>query len=360
MVGPTLEHCLTEMKPEGSLSSAEPSMKKTIYDLAEIAGVSIATISRATNLSTRSKIAPETLEKIDRTIEKYGYSPTLTASRLAGKAFKTVGFLMPHFEGIFFSDYYASVLSGVSDAVLSSEYHFKMVLMKPSYKSTWDRHDFRAAEDVDALLVTHWPNFFSQKKALKRIGVPCVVINDPEEDLGVNFVAGDSFSGGEQVARYLLSKGCKKFLMVEGEHWSGDSQGRRKGFESVCRSSQIKIDYLQGDYQEEKAERLVEEYFQSKKSCDAIFCLNDHMAIGALRAFKRVGLRCPKDVLVVGYDNDRVASVAPVPLTTVRVPVYQMAKDAAERLVRYLDGDKKALDRKVTYYPVELILRKSA
>ncbi len=335
--------------------------KPTIYDLAKKAGVSIATISRATNPRLRGKLAPATLSRIDRLIERQGYSPSLAASRLAGKSFRTIGFLLPHLQGIFQNDYYNNIQAGISDRVLQSDHQFKLVLLRPSQRKFWDRYDFKAAEDIDALLITHWPNFFSNKKVLERLGLPCVVVNDPEEQVNAAFVTGDSAAGGRRVAEYLLSKGHRSFLLMEGPSWSTDSRARLQGFQAACLAHKsIRIQRLRGDFLGEKAEHLMEAFLLSKKTCDAVFCFNDHMALGVLRAMKRLGVRCPKDIAVAGYDDDRVAGTSEVPLTTVRVPVYQMVKDATSRLIRCLDGDRKALDEKIAFYPVDLIKRESA
>src|SRR5687768_1561382 len=169
--------------------------KTTVYKLARQAGVSIATISRALNESTRHLVAPATLDKIRRLAEKSGYSPNHAARSLGASAFKTIGVLLPHFSGIFFSDYYARILSGVADALFESDYAFKLVMLKQG-EPKWDRHDFRSAEGVDGLVVTHWPNFFSSAQRLVETGLPCVVINDPEPDVHAYFSSGDNYGGG--------------------------------------------------------------------------------------------------------------------------------------------------------------------
>ena len=150
-----------------------------IYELAKKANVSIATVSRAVNPATRDKVSPETLEKIDALVKKHRYAPDMAARNLSTASYHTIGIILPHDPGIFFNDYYCSILCGIADHLLTTDHRFKMIMLKQDAK--WDKYNFRATEGVDGLIITHWPNFFTDKLVLEKLGVPCVVINDPEK-----------------------------------------------------------------------------------------------------------------------------------------------------------------------------------
>ena len=98
----------------------------TIYDLAKRLNLSTATVSRAINSDTRSKVSPDTLKRVDELVKRSFYVPNLSAKNLRKTSFKSLGILIPHLKGILFSDYCAKVLSGVADALLDTGYTFKL------------------------------------------------------------------------------------------------------------------------------------------------------------------------------------------------------------------------------------------
>lgn len=336
--------------------------KLTIYEMAKKARVSIATISRALNPETRSKVSPETLEKINVLFRKYQYTPNLAAKNLSKASFKTIGLLLPHHAGIFLEDYYSKILAGTADSLLASDYHLKMVMLK-CQKNKWDKYNFKFGEGVDGLIVTHWHAFFSHPSAFEKINVPCIVISDPEPKTRVHFVSGDHLQGGRFAAEYLYSKGHRKIAIFTGPLCSVDSGLRVKGFQSFFLEKGISLDpelVLCGEFQEEKAYQITEVLVQKRRDITAIFCCNDNMAFGVLRKLAELRMACPDQISVLGYDDDQRASTTHPPLTTIRVPVYDLAKEAGNRLIRYLDEkDPKAFFYQETLMPVNLVERKS-
>ncbi len=334
----------------------------TIYDISELAGVSIATVSRAINPATRDRVAQETFNRITGLVDKHGYTPSLAARHLSGSAVKTIGVLLPQSPGVFFNDYYVKVLAGISDALLETEYHFKLIMSKPSQFR--DRYNFKIGEAVDGLIVTHWHTFFSQASVFDRLGVPCVVINDPEPHVQAHFVSGDHVMGGELAARYLYTKGHHKVAILTGPACSSDSRLRLRGFRRFFQQAggrRVELTILPGgEFQQEKAREVAAAFLKTKPSITAFFCLNDDMALGVLKHLREIGRSCPKDFSIVGYDGDPRTETSTPSLTTVRVPLYDIAREAARRLVDHLkartdDSSFAAL----TLLPVELVERSS-
>ncbi|HTL69847.1 MAG TPA: LacI family DNA-binding transcriptional regulator, partial [Candidatus Eisenbacteria bacterium] len=285
------------------------------------------------------------------------------AKNLVGSATRTVGVVLPHFSGIFFSDYYSKVLAGVADAVLEAGYRFKLVMLRHAEGPRWDRHDFRSAEGVDALVVTHWPNFFSKASAINRLTLPCVVVNDAEPGVRAHFAGSDNRMGGYLAAQHLCAMGHRRVLLVTGPEWSSDSRLRVEGFRAFFREAGVRaqIEAVSGAFHESDAAHAVGEFFSRKKGFTAVFACNDLMACGALARLAQMGIDCPSRVSVVGYDDDaRAASAAP-PLTTVRVPLYEIARESVRRLIDRLEGrdDRDRFFRSPTVMPVELVVRQS-
>lgn len=336
--------------------------KMTIYEMAKKANVSIATISRAMNLETRPRVAPATLEKIDELVNRLGYTPHLAARHLSKTTFKTIGILMPHHPQIFLEDYYIKILAGVSDAIMETDYQFKIVLLR-CRDEKWDKHNFKLSDGVDALVVTHWHAFFSHPSVFEKLNVPCAVVSDPEPKTRVHFVSGNHFQGGRLVAEHLYLKGHRRVGIFTGPLCSVDSNLRVRGFQSYFSEKGISINsknVVCGEFQEGKAYQVTESFMKKAENISAIFCCNDNMAFGVMKRLFELGIDCPKKISIVGYDNDNKAGQAFPALTTVQVPVYDLAKEAANRALSYLENkNSKEFFYKETLMPVQLIERAS-
>jgi len=336
--------------------------KITIYEIAKKASMSVATISRALNPETRDKVAAETRLGIDKLVQRYGYTPNMAARHLRKTSYQTIGILFPHHEGIFLSEYYSQILSGVADQLLGSDYYLKMVLLKPK-KPKWDAYDFKAGEGVDGLIVTYWRTFFSNASVLENLNVPCTIISNFEKDVKAHFVSGDHFQGGQIAAEHLYSHGHKKIAVLTGAGGAADAQQRLDGFRSFLAQKNIRLgpnSIFDVQFKEEEAYKFTETLLNKRPDITAIFCMNDTLALGVLKKLKELGIDCPKKISVIGYDNDRRSEHASPSLTTIQVPVYEAAKKATEHLIQYLsDKDAKRFFYTHEMLPASLVERKS-
>ncbi len=340
----------------------EQTKKLNIYDVADKAGVSIATISRVINPATRNNVAPETLKKIDKLIQKYGYTPNVAAQHLSLTATKTIGVVFPYLPGIFYSNYYNHILAGVSEYLFDTDYQFKMVLLKVD-QDRWNHYDFKAGDRVDGLLLTHWFFFFSNKSAIENMNIPCVVINDIDESIKTQFVGVDQYLGGRIAANHLYSMGHRRIAIISGPTWSLDNTQRTKGFKDFFKEKGIDIDkrlIVRGNYLEDVAYGEVEKIIKTDSKITAIFACNDQMAFGAIKKLKELGYSCPKDISVMGFD-DEIDSAKYMPaLTTIHVPIYDLAQEGTKLLINHLQSSapQKPLRGELTL-PTHLVERES-
>lgn len=332
----------------------------TIQELAKKSGLSTATISRALNLETRGKVAPSTRIKVEKLAERFGYVPNRAARSLRTSRFKTVGFAIPHVSGAFGLDYFSKMLAGISDHLLDSDYRLRIIMIRPGYVETV-RGTFGRAEEIDGLILSpFWPSI--SKKYMEDLGVPCIAINEPQEGVRAHFVAGDHVSGGRQAAECLLRAGHRNALIVSGPSTSVDIRLRTQGFRAAfcAGGKRNKVIERSVGYEALEIARIVTPAFIRSNRLTSIFCFNDYAALQTVNALKAAGLRCPQDVSVVGYDNERRGEHADPGITTVDVPVYEMAKRAAERLLEFLQNpDKKDFYGRKELFPVRLIERGS-
>lgn len=339
-------------------------MGVNIRQLAKIAGVSVATISRATNPETRNKVAPDTLERIDRLIKRHGYTPNIAARHLSRQKTKMIGVIMPYDYNIFYSSYHGHILAGVSNFFIKSDYQFKLILLHER-EDMWDNYNFKMGEGVEGIILTHWFRFFSKKMISEKMDAPCVVINDFDKDMKARFVCEDGRSGGKRAAEYLCGMGHRNVAVITGAPWSRDSAYRREGFTDSWKKqglSQESVLITQGHFDDiNRTHEAVDAILKAKEKATAIFCCNDNMAFWAIERLRQKGLSCPQDISVIGYDDDFRCATFDPPLTTMQVPVYDMAQRAAKIVLEYLESGKPSskFPKKVEWVPVRLIERRS-
>ena len=335
-------------------------MNTNITEIAKKAKVSISTVSRALNQDTRNKVAPGTLKKIDLLVKKYNYTPHLAAKNLRKSPQKIIGIIFPYVENIFYSSYYNHILAGVANYLLNTDYQFKMLLLK-NEKGKFDNYNFQIGEGISGLIMTQWFRYFSKKEVFSAMSVPSVIINDYEEGIKANFICLDNAQGGYIAAEHFYSKGHRHFGIITGPAWSRDSKERLEGFFKFCHSRNGNASVEQGDFDDHQVtidafKKLVKE----NPRITAIFCCNDNMAFMIIEHFRQVGIPCPAQISVIGFDDDfRAAGFMPA-LTTLRMPVYDMAQQAAKSLIECLEQKScpNPMQNKIIYIP-QLIERQT-
>jgi len=331
----------------------------TIKDMAQKAGVSVATISRAMEAHTRTKVAPQTLKRIDTLIKKYGYTTNLAAKHLRQTVTKTIGIVFPYIPGIFYSIYYTHILAGATEFLLETDYRFKMLLLKEG--AWWDDYNFKVGEGVDGLIIIHWFKIFSNQTVLEKMDIPYVLINDFDPNIDAQFIAADQVLGGRMAAQYFYTNGHRQMAVLSGPVWSVDSRLRLDGFKAFLKEKGIVLDENQvvdAKFLEQDAYESISGFIKNNKEITAIFCCNDQMAFGALRGLKDLGLECPKDISLIGFDDELKASLITPSLTTMRVDIAGLARQAAKILLERLKTPNKKSFQPVISPPV-LIERNS-
>ena len=333
----------------------------TIHEIAKKAGVSIATISRATNPNTRHLVAQATLEKVNQLLKKYAYTPNLAARNLRQSSTQTIGVVVPFYRDIFYSAYHMHFLSGVSNTLEGSGYQFKLLTLGQEQK--WDHYDFRSGEQVDGLIVSLWFRYFSDKQVLEKIRVPLVVIDDFEEDVKTMFIGGDHVMGGWLAAEHLYANGHRKIGIITGPAWSRDCRQRVRGFKSYWEEKGLSLQenmVISADYLNIKAKDAFDQMIKNEPGLTAIFCCTDIMAGGVLDRIKELNMSCPRDISVMGYDDDFMMINRHPDLTSIHVPVYEMAQKATQLILDHLKSkNNKRSFSGSQILPVSLVQRQS-
>jgi len=302
----------------------------TIRDVAREAQVSVASVSRV--LNRLDNVSEETKARVIAAVDALGYVPHAGARSLSLARTNAIGVVLPALHGEFFSE----IVRGMDEIASARSYFLLLSNMHP--ESSGGTDVLRAMRGrVDGLLLMA-PHVHDQLlvEALPK-NLPTLLINTrgrPAELPGIHL---DNAAGARAVAEHLLSLGRRRIVHIAGPQGNIDAQERADAFcRTITDSAGAMVEILQGDFYEESGERAVETLLARRIEFDAIFAANDNMAIGALEALRKAGLRVPEDVALAGFDDIPLAQH--LGLTTVRVRIAELGQRALGRLLEILGG----------------------
>ncbi len=325
----------------------------TIDDVARVAGVSTASVSRA--LSGSRGVRPETLRRVTSAVEELDYRVNPVASALRGKVTRTVGMVVPDIVNPFFP----AVVKAVEDALHSSRLSLFLCDASDSSEVEADRLAALLARDVDGVIISPVDAVKSRtavEAASKR--VPLVQV-DRHINVESDIVSVDHNRGIQLVLEHLIAEGCSSFAFVTTARRVNIASERLEAYgrcvRPVDRASANRV--FAGDFSiawgVEAATRIAE-----SARPQAVVCANDLIALGVLRTFRRRGIRVPEDVAVTGYDDLVLADMVEPRLTTVHQPLESLGREAARLVISAIESP--GLPRHEVRLLPELIVRESS
>ncbi|MGZ4461526.1 MAG: LacI family DNA-binding transcriptional regulator [Gaiellaceae bacterium] len=337
------------------MSETLPRPPRTIQDVADLAGVSIATVSRV--LNGHPDVSTRTREGVLRVVREYGFSKNRAAGALSGGRTSLIGVAVPEVE----STYFAGILSGAAEALYERdmrvvlcpthhEHQREVVLLDRLMHGTTD----------GALLVLPYEEE-DELETLLNHGYPFVVV-EPRTQLGDNIacVTATHHAGAVLATRHLLELGHRRIGAILGPDDRLASQERLNGFRSTLATAGITPDpslEVGSNFKFEGGEAAAAQLLDLPRPPTAIFAFNDEVAIGAMIAARARGLRIPGDVSIVGFDDALPARLATPPLTTVRQPLAELGRTAVSLLRRLINKQRVEVLRVELH--TKLILRAS-
>jgi DNA-binding LacI/PurR family transcriptional regulator len=324
--------------------------KIRIEDVAQRAGVSVATVSRVIN--KLPSVKPANRLKVERIIRSLKYHPDFTAQALARGHKNALGLVIPYFRGVFYSYYATEIIRSVGQASLSLG--FDLLLHITNGKT------FLNPTSVEGVIFADIIENHAQLKEIYESDTPCVVMNYLVEDLDVSCVTVDNLRGAREAVGYLLKLGHKKIATITGDLRSQAARLRLQGYKLALSRQRhlLRDDYiLKADYSPASANLAMKKLMDLKDPPTAVFVASDEMAQEAIKVALQKKLSVPGDVSIIGFDDSPWASLGPVPLTTVKQPLAEMGIRAARLLNRIISRDLKAPAR--IRLPVKLVKRAS-
>lgn len=309
-------------------------MSVTIYDIAEHARVSIATVSRVFNEHPR--VSEGTRRRVFSVAERLGYEPHASAQSLARQNTKLISAVVPMMTSFFFME----VIRGMQDRLDESDYDLLVYASRTLAKV--DGPLARAVQRgrADGLLLVSTPLTPARARRLAASRRPVVLVDSRHDDF--DSVSVDNQRGGAEAVRHLAARGHTRIGLILPSEDSVPAAERKAGYVEALRGLGLAYDDAlvvtaewdreQHGYTRYAGYRAMQRLLALEAPPTAVFAAADVMALGALRAMREAGLEGAAAPELVGFDD--VASSAYVGLTTLRQPMYEMGKLAIEKLVR--------------------------
>ena len=337
----------------------QKNQRVTLKDVAKQAGVSAITVSRVVN--DYAGVRENVREKVTAAISELGYIPNRSASTLASSHSKLIGVLIPSLSNVVFND----VLRGIYD--IAGPANYQVLLADTHYSPIEEERSIRTllGQSPAGLIVTGGEQTDAAKAMLKASTVPIVQIMDKVKypiDINVGF---SHFEAGAAVAQSLLKKSYKKIGFI-GARMDPRTCERLAGFQSIlsaasCLELKRIITSPQPSSVAMGATLFRELMAVSQGDCDAVFCCNDDLAIGALHECKKMHISVPNKFGICGFNDIEMSAYTEPSLSSVSVNRYQMGSRAIELILDRLNNQtvivnpqKKSIDT-----GFELIMRKS-
>jgi LacI family transcriptional regulator len=329
----------------------------TIRDVARAAGVSVATVSRVFNNS--GPVHEETRARIREVARELRYTPNSAARSLITARSNTLGVLLPDLYGEFFSE----VIRGIDQTAQEHGYH---VLVSSSHE-TQARIEgaMRAMRGrVDGLIVMS-PDIDAPTLAANLPeSLPVVLLNCAVEGTSYDAISVDNFGGAYAMVRHLLGSGRDRVAIITGSSRNYDARERLRGYRAALRDAGIECGEgedgweIPGDFTETGGYQAARALAALPHRPNAVFAGNDAMAIGALSAFRELGLGVPDDIAVAGFDDIPMARYMSPPLTSVHVEISELGAQAMRVLLAAV-SEKNQHERRQIVLSTTVVIRQS-
>lgn len=339
--------------------------KVTIQDIARLAGVSKATVSRV--LNHKPDVDRATRERVLRIMDEQGFVPSVAAAGLAGGRPRLVGVLVPSLTWPLMPE----IMRGIGEVAEPSSYEIVLYSLSPDQDRSAIIDRILAAKLTSGLLAVFPGQSREHLSELYEQGFPVVMIDDQGAPEPVPWIGTDNRKGAYAAVKHLIELGHRRIAHVQGTAHYRVSRDRHEGYCDALREAGIAPDPTllpRGDFKPPSGRVCGLELFQREDRPTAVFAANDEMAYGVLAAAEACALRVPADVAVVGFDDITSSQHMRPPLTTVRQPFYEMGQRGIELLLSLVNSPRGLVDpyhagRREEpvriYLPTELVVRES-
>ena len=329
--------------------------KPTLQDVATLAGVSTATVSRC--LNNAEKVRPDVCQRIQTAISELGYVPHGAARALASRRTRTIGAVVPTIDNSIFSEAIQHLQRGLG------EQGYTLLLANSAYSPAVEIREVYSflSRGIDGLVLVGEEHPAEVYEAIANYRIPHVNLWVYREDSMHSCIGLDNYNAGRKLARHLYELNHRHIGIISA--FSAHNDRVQLRVNGVRRYLQEQGQELADDhivecrYSGEQGRMAAHELLDRHPQLTAIICGNDILALGALAAARERGLSVPKELSVTGFDNLEILSVISPALTTIHVPSREMGQSAANYLLREINAEQRSIER--IRLKTELLIRET-
>lgn len=328
----------------------------TIKDIARLLGISKSTVSRA--LSEHSDVNAETRKKVLTTARELQYQPNSIALNLKQQRTNTIGVLIPETGNPFFS----RAVSGIQKTANAAGYNVMVCQSNESYDTEKSNLQSLVATHVDGLLVSisRETDRTDHFETLLQKNIPVVFFDRVCQALQTSQVFTDNYDIAFEATQYLIAKGCRRIATITGPRHLYTSFHRFQGYMDALTMNNLVFDpdyLLLTDYRQGSVQAYTHRLLNLEERPDAIFAMNDLIAIEMMHVIKKHGLRVPDDIAVLGFNNEPISAFVEPSLSTIEHPAHDIGAAAAEILLSHIKDPSTPLTKKLIRS--KLVIRES-
>jgi LacI family transcriptional regulator len=312
----------------------------TIEEVANLAGVSTATVSRVLNKS--GYVSEELVNKVLNVVEQLNYYPNGVARSLSTGSSNAIGIVLPDISNTFF----ATIAKGVEDYIRKEGYSLFLCNSNEDTEQEERHINTLLSRRIDGLIITPTSGSKNVCSRLLKTGTKCIFVDRDIKELDIDYVGSDNFKGAYDATSYMISKCHKKIGILLADPLVSTSQERLAGYNKafsdagICVNDSL-IRWGCVDIRNSCARAM--DLIKQNPDITAVFCSNSLATIGTLKALKALNLEYPKDISVVGFDDFPLSELLDKPITTVSQDANQLGNKAGEILLRSIFEGKSSL-----------------
>lgn len=303
----------------------------SIRDVAKLAGVSPATVSRVMN--DTANVNEEKKQRVLQVIEETGFKPNEAARSLYKKSARIISLIVPNIDNPFFNE----MVKAIEDEVYKHDYRLTLCNSNNDIEKELHNIELLTRMNADGIILLTSREELVQK--IDKFNLPVVMLDRELSSIpDVTCIESDHFKGGQLSMEHLLECGCKNIVNMRGPQKLSSGRKRFEGYLSACQKHQIIPQFIDCKYHYEDGLKQAEELLQKYPDVDGIIAANDMVALSVYKVLTKHGKKVPEDVQLIGFDNIRFSQIMTPALTTIEQPIKEIGRQAVLSIIDCIEN----------------------
>ena len=333
-------------------------MRPTIRDVAKKLNLSITTVSRA--LDGYDDVAQQTRELVTKTANKMGYAPNRAARQLRRQQAETIGFIIPSISKRFDESFFAEFIAGLGEELSSNNFDLLVANATTDEGERDLYHRWVNSRKVDGFVLNRIRKHDWRVNYLSQWNIPFVALGKSQDGINYPCIRIDGTDVYLDLMRHIQGNGFSRFAFIGGPNDLIDHIERLKWFKAALGKCGLQVDpnrIISTDMSSTAGYEAAAALLSGSSPPNAVFCVSDETAFGVLHAAHEQGLAIGRDIAIVGFDGVQDAKHSEPPLTTLDIPIFDIAQQLVAMLLKTIAGE--SVETPVFIKPA-LLLRASA